>query len=105
MSSAQEAELVADELAAIEAEHKAAELKVSELRSSGGAGLAEAMAELRALKPRLRQLQMAERRAARLADAARKGPPVIGSKASLVSARRLDRQRARMEARGGGMVF
>jgi hypothetical protein len=48
----------------------------------------------------------AVRRAARLSDAGRSSHvPVIGSKASMLSARRLDRQRERLAARGGGMVF
>lgn len=95
------------ELELLEARHKALEAQISELRTTNDATLTDAITELRDLKPRLRQLRVEARRADRLADIARgkqTGVPVIGT-ASLVSARRLERQRARMEARGGGMVF
>jgi len=99
-------ERIATELAAVDRQYRELERRVSTLRSTGGADLSDAVAELRALKPKLRELQVADRRAARLADAGnRSGVPVIGSKASVASARRLNRARSRLEARGGGMVF
>ena len=97
-----------DELAALVQQHKEATERVQELRATGGAALAAAVSEVKELKPKLRKLELEARRADRLADAKMsraKGTPVMGSPASIVSARRLERQRARMEARGGGMMF
>ena len=98
-----EAEAALDE---IEHQYREAERRMQELRGVGGPLLKEAVAEYNRLKPKFRELQMAVRRAARLSDAGRSSHvPVIGSKASMLSARRLDRQRERLAARGGGMVF
>ena len=98
-----EAEAALDE---IEHQYREAERRMQELRGVGGPQLKEAVAEYNRLKPKFRELQMAVRRAARLSDAGRSSHvPVIGSKASMLSARRLDRQRERLAARGGGMVF
>ena len=100
-----------DEMANLRAEFKAAEKKVSELRATGGKALQDAYAELKEIKPRYRKMQVEATRADRLADAELKqklqkaGTPVMGSKASIVSARRLEAARRRAEARGGGMVF
>ena len=101
-------ELQGEELATLQRQQQDAERRMQEARSSGDASsLAAAAAELKELKPRIRQLQVAERRADRLADAKlnSRGPAVGSNLASIVSARRLERQRICMQARGGGMVF
>jgi chromosome segregation ATPase len=95
------------ELEDLKRQYQAAERKVQEMRTTGGQPLASALAEVKELQPRLRHMQVERERRDRASDpqgAARRAP-MVGSPASIRSARRLDRQRHRMEARGGGTAF
>lgn len=106
----------AEELAALQQQLYTADKKVRALRATGGVMLAEANEEKQALKTQVRTLEAKVRRANRAAEQAggaavgapasrgeKKGvAPVPSSAAALHSARRLERQRARAEAREGG---
>jgi len=108
------------ELAACQRAYSAAEKKLNDLRAaSAPASQLKAVAnEMRELKPRIRQLQAAAKLQHTASGPAGGGdaergsggsggddgppsPPNCGSPASSVSAKRLERQRAREERRGG----
>ena len=89
-----------DELAAVCAEYKDAERQVQQLKATGGMALQEANEALKEVKKGYR-LAQAEYERSREPGAGITNR-VAGSPASNVSARRLERHGARMNARGGG---
>jgi len=103
------------ELDALRSRYKAADRRVHELRATGGIALQQAYDELKPLKAEYRKKRAdvhPEQERQLAAKAKREERPGGGraeaggkSMAGTVSARRLERQRARLEARGGGMVF
>jgi hypothetical protein len=104
------------ELKELKEKCKAQHKVVTKLRATGGIPLAEAAAELKEMQRAYKALEAQYKQAAerlgisvkgdlQKADGISSSGPVKGSAASQNSARRQARAKARMEARGGGMVF
>jgi exonuclease VII small subunit len=99
-----------DEVRALRTAYKEAQRKVDSLRGVGGVALQEAAEALRLAEPRYRQAKAELRAAEQQLDDDDEPPPKPRAKAespaSQLSARRLERHNARMEARGaaGGVA-